>query len=272
MNKGKFKNILLVSDMDGTLLSSSHEISIENIERLNYFVDNGGRFTIATGRIESTLGLYTHLLPITEPVILYNGGRIYDYKTDSVIWECCLESKIKTILSHIYAEFPEVGIEVFHDRKIYFVNQNDETAEHIIRERLPAPTGSIEEIPLPWSKVLLAWNPVKLAEIEALLEKNYASDLRWVYSEKQFLELLNTNVSKGHALDVLLDLIGIPIEKVIAVGDNLNDFELVNNSGTGYAVSNAHIKILETADRVSVSNDEHAIAHIINEIEVKAEF
>jgi Cof subfamily protein (haloacid dehalogenase superfamily) len=252
--------------MDGTLLDSKHEISSKNIERINYFVQNGGRFTIATGRIESTLGLYTHLLPITDPVILYNGAKIYDYKTDNVLWECCLEDNIKYLLKEIYSTFNKVGLEVFYNKSIYFINENAQTDEHIKREKLIPHKRHIDDIPLPWNKVLLAWEPENLILIERYLVEN-APDLRWVYSEKQFLELLNKKVSKGTALEILLGMLSIPVENVIAVGDNLNDFELVQKAGIGYAVSNAHKSIKKIANRISVSNDEHAIANIIQEIE-----
>jgi len=48
----KFEGLMLVSDLDGTLLNSKLEVSEENIKAVSYFVDNGGIFTIATGRME----------------------------------------------------------------------------------------------------------------------------------------------------------------------------------------------------------------------------
>jgi hydroxymethylpyrimidine pyrophosphatase-like HAD family hydrolase len=47
---GKFDGILLLSDLDGTLLSGTRVISPENLEALRYFMAEGGRFSVATGR------------------------------------------------------------------------------------------------------------------------------------------------------------------------------------------------------------------------------
>lgn len=49
--QGKFSDYLLVSDMDATLLDDNHTISEENRQAIDYFIKNGGRFTVATGRM-----------------------------------------------------------------------------------------------------------------------------------------------------------------------------------------------------------------------------
>ena len=76
---GKFSGWLLFSDLDETLLNHQKEISAENRKALDYFTQEGGMFSIATGRSEVISRKFTQILPINHPAIIYNGCGIYDF-------------------------------------------------------------------------------------------------------------------------------------------------------------------------------------------------
>uniref|UniRef100_UPI001C556D97 HAD family hydrolase n=1 Tax=Klebsiella pneumoniae TaxID=573 RepID=UPI001C556D97 len=61
---GKYDNFLLISDLDGTLINSKQEISKENLEAVKYFIENGGIFSVATGRTTQNIRLHIKELPI----------------------------------------------------------------------------------------------------------------------------------------------------------------------------------------------------------------
>jgi len=50
---------------------------------------------------------------------------------------------------------------------------------------------------------------------------------------------------------------------VAAIGDNLNDYEMVRRAGFGVAVANAHPELKEVADWISPPHGEHAVAACI---------
>ena len=64
------------------------------------------------------------------------------------------------------------------------------------------------------------------------------------------LEFLGPEVNKGTALSILCDEVGIDRESVIAFGDNMNDFEMLQEAGLGVAMSTGPVALQETADRV----------------------
>ena len=74
-------------------------------------------------------------------------------------------------------------------------------------------------------------------------------------------------VNKGLALTKLTEYLRLDQEKTIAIGDYNNDIGMFRAAGLGIAVSNACKAALDAADIVTVSNEEHAIAHIIYDIE-----
>ncbi len=259
-----FSRILLVSDMDGTLLDGQSRISQENRAALAYFAAHGGLFTIATGRMERSVEAYLPLLPVNVPTVLYNGAVIYDTAARRRLFEVSLADSVhvQAVLRTLVGQFPELGIEVYHGEHIYFLQRNDETEKHKAKEGFISGLTPLEQIPKPWTKVLLSWEPAKLATVEAALPRR-PELFRTVYSEPQFLELLPPGVSKGAALRRLIRLMGRTDLTLVCIGDNPNDQEMIETADLGIAVANAHPALKAAADLVTVHHDAHALAEVV---------
>ncbi|WP_235832677.1 Cof-type HAD-IIB family hydrolase [Acetivibrio mesophilus] len=259
----KFQGLMLISDLDGTLLNSKLEVSEENIKAISYFVDNGGVFTIATGRMELGVRKYLKNLPVNAPVILYNGALIYDFNKEKGLWTCDFKEDISGLLKELLDKFPYLGIEIFPGGdSVYLLRENEETQKHSKKEGFIPLVISPDEIPKAFYKVILTTNPDRLPEVEEFL-KVRQKGFRTVYSEKQFLEILDKSTSKGAALGVVAKMMGIEEHKVISIGDNQNDMEMIKASGTGFAVENAHPELIAVADRVCVHHDKHAARYVV---------
>jgi Cof subfamily protein (haloacid dehalogenase superfamily) len=261
-----FENKMLICDMDGTLLNSSLKVSDENIAALRRFTENGGLFTVATGRMHVAMLQYLSILPINIPAILFNGAMIYDFFTKENIWDRPLPDSAKQTVIEILAEFPAAAAEIYQGDKIYLLNENIITERHIKVEKTNIARSPIDKIPFPWMKVLIASDHDTLCTIEQWLTKKNPP-FRFTFSEKTFLELLNAQASKGHALIQLARMTGTPIENTYAVGDNLNDIEMIKMAGKGISVSNAHPDIQAAAAVCMPHHDEHAVAHVVDWIE-----
>ena len=81
----KYSDLLVVSDVDGTLLQAGYGIPKENIDAIDAFVDNGGLFTLATERCIESVGKYIDWLRLSAPAILCNGGLIYDFQERKIL-------------------------------------------------------------------------------------------------------------------------------------------------------------------------------------------
>jgi len=77
-----------------------------------------------------------------------------------------------------------------------------------------------------------------------------AGRLVTTFSKPHFLEILHPEVNKGNGLRHLANHVGIAIDETIAVGDNLNDLEMLRAAGLGIAVANAHDRLKAVADVV----------------------
>lgn len=263
---GKFTGYLLVSDMDATLLKSDHSISDANKRAIEYFTENGGFFTVATGRMVDAVRMYLPRLNINVPAILHNGAKLYDFSQEKTIFEQTIEEDRKQAIKRVYDEIPEIGLEVYCDETVYVYRKCEETKRFLKRSyeviyNLP------EEIwNRPWIKVLLIGDRKLLDKYEPIYRRDYDSGYA-VRSGAKFLDIVANGASKGNGLKQLSNMLKIPRDRIIAVGDNMNDISMLDAAGTSYAVANAVKGVKKAADRIAPSNNDDAIAYIINEIE-----
>lgn len=260
------RGLLLVTDMDGTMLTTDKRISNENIEAIRAFQQAGGRFSIASGRSIPSLEHYVDLLQIDTPVILYNGGAIYDFGKKEIVWHSVLNNTAVGYIQDVYEKFPQVGIEILLDDKIYVARSNDIVKRHLDTEHLNYTETTIESAPPGWFKVLFALEPSLMDEFETyMLSKGYG-DVCFVRSYTHYFEMLPVGCSKGGALVHLAEVTGTPLEHTVAIGDYFNDAEMLRTAGLGVAVENAPDEIKEIAGLVVCDNDHHAIADLIGRL------
>ena len=109
-------------------------------------------------------------------------------------------------------------------------------------------------------------DPEKLVHVESFLEK-HQYNFRFVYSQPDFIELLNKEATKGNALTQLSKLFEIETKSIVAIGDNMNDLEMIQVAGLGIAVSNAHVNLIANADYTCGHHNEDAVADVIELLE-----
>ena len=109
---GIFSDILLTVDYDRTLTAPDSTIPERNIEAIRYFMDNGGAFTVNTGRSLPMAMAFMDKVPVNAPLLLYNGSAAYD----TVKKELCFMHEIRLDLWKTVGEviemFPDLTVEV----------------------------------------------------------------------------------------------------------------------------------------------------------------
>lgn len=267
----KFQGITIVSDMDGTLLTEEKTISQKNLDAIRYFRENGGNFTVASGRVYQSVVSYCDEILPTLPVISHNGGVICDTNTNQVLYCKLLSGNYKEVAKEIHKQYPWLGIEGFTPSEILFFCDNPYVRKHISDERIfpddQIKWHSLEEETGEWCKILFACETHEADRLEQELPPKYPQ-YHFVRSEAHYFEILPPGVNKGTALKELLRLCNLTAEQCYALGDNMNDAELLREAGIGIAVQNASDALKQTADAVlPCTNEEDAICYLIEQIE-----
>lgn len=261
--KDKFSGYLFVSDMDATLLSDDHSISKANSDAIKYFTERGGLFTVATGRMVDAVRAYMPQVYINSPAVLHNGAKLYDFQKDVVIFEKFIEENRKEAIRRVHDDFPEVGLEIYSNEIVYVYRKCEETKRFLTRDYEVVYELPDEIWDEPWIKVLLIGEKELLDKYEPIYRRSYDSGYA-VRSGDRYLDVVANGVSKGKGVETLAQKLGIEKKKVIAVGDNMNDISMLNAAGLSFAVRNGESAAKEAADMIAPSNNEDAIAYIIN--------
>lgn len=266
----KFSGLLLVSDLDDTLLTSGNKIvTEENKKAIEYFKDNGGLFTFSTGRTQEGVQNVLEKVEPNVPIICYNGGAIYDVFSSKFLYGEYLGKDAIEILKFAEEMFPNIGMEVCTDNCIYFCSENEYTKLHRKDERIKETFLNYRNVFSPWKKIVFPDSPEVLDKLnESLRASEFAKKYDFVRSDKHYYEVLPKGISKGSALLKLAEILEIDINKTIAVGDNQNDIQMLKNAGIGVAVANATSEARDAADYITVDNNSNAIAAVITSFEL----
>ena len=261
---GIFSGVLLVSDFDDTLSSSGSAVSEGNRRALDYFVREGGRFTVATGRAHATMAPVAHLAPINAPVVLSNGSGLYDFQTDRMIYETFLPHRVAQDMAQVCAAFPSLGFESYHGDDIYAWNPNQVTWSHLRRARAVCTQCAVEKMPLPWSKAILQQEHPLLLEAQAWLLGRYGDRYEAIFSNQYYLEVTRKGSTKGGMVDRLVEHLGVDPGKLYCVGDNQNDIPMLERSAIPFAPANCAQEVKDWGARVLCHCDDGVIGDIVD--------
>ncbi|MCI9085836.1 MAG: Cof-type HAD-IIB family hydrolase [Clostridia bacterium] len=265
---GKFDGMLLCTDLDDTLLTDNKQVSEKNRKAIDYFKSEGGLFTFSTGRVPMGARLILEYVVPNAPIVCFNGGGIYDFSENKMLWSRKLDSDAISAVEYVDRRLDFVGIEICTEEKIYFSKINAKVREHQVLEKLPDNDLDYHDIPEVWQKVLFMTEEHELNTVRRTIsESPFADKYTFVQSSPWYYELLPKNSTKGDGLIQLGKLCGIDRSHIIAVGDNENDLEMVKMAGVGIAVENAIPIVKNSADYVTADNNSDAIAKVIYDLE-----
>lgn len=265
---GKFDGILICTDLDGTLLKNNKTISRENIEAIDLFKREGGFFTFVTGRMPFFVSDIYRAIKPNVPFGCVNGGGLYDYIHGKYIWTSVMPSAVNTLIACIDAQFPEVGIQVNTFEKTYFCKENLTMKKFRAATKLENLVCHYQDVKEKVAKIVFGTeDDAEILEIEAALRSHpLAGDFDFIRSERTLFEILPKGISKGTSIAKLCAHLGIDGNKTIALGDYNNDIPMFRAAKLGIAVSNACPEALDAADLITVSNEENAVAKVIDDL------
>ncbi len=264
---------LIVSDIDGTLISKDGKISKKTKQLVKEYTNKGGNFSIATGRMEATSMPFVNELDINTPIIVYNGSAIYDINSQSRVYELKLEMHLAKTALKICRNYSLDPI-LYQDKIAYINKLSPSIKKHVEKEKVGCTeVGNLitflEKDPI---KILFIGDPSKFKPFTEHLSKETNKKLNLINSEINYLELLPNGASKGNALRELSKFLRIPIEETIAIGDERNDVSMIKTAGIGVAVKNATIEPKTHAnyitDEDSYKGVEEILYKAINDIEI----
>lgn len=244
---------LVVLDLDGTILDGSFKLDSGLVTACRGAMARGLTITIATGRMPPAAQRYWEELEITAPVILYNGALVRDPVGGRDLLAATLPRGLPWAVFPIFAG-AAVDPLFYQNDTLYCLKLTPQVVTYCREMGLTAEPISEPETFLRsgvFIKCLFIGLPDDLNVIREKLAAAVGHQARLVISRPRYLELLPADASKGAALRFLAGCLGVPLARVIAVGDQENDLEMIREAGVGIAMAHAPDEVKAAADRVA---------------------
>lgn len=261
---------LIVSDFDGTLITSKQTVPDEVRTAISEYVAAGGIFAVCTGRMLKSILPRVRELGLKGLVVAYQGTVIAEIESGKILKKGFIKCADVAEICRYIGELKQT-VNTYSNEVLY----TDIPKENIYLKRYEGITGvDAESVEMPMPEFVLK-NRLDCQKITCLVapeerERLYQSLLNKfgtgfdvTCSADVLVEVSPLGDNKGAALKYIADYFGIPIESSVAVGDNLNDLSMVEAAGIGVAVGNAVQGLKDAADYVSVTNNDGAVAEII---------
>ena len=260
---------LAVIDLDGTLIRSDLSVGERTLAALREAKNRGVKITIATGRMIAASFDYAEQIGVQVPMIALNGALVQSHNNGNPLAHCPILKKSFAQILPVIADTKAAATVVLGDESFGW-NIDDFT-----RKRLAAWIVNIKDIapedsPCEPTIVMVAGYEEPVRETTERLKALDVADVQFFlfpsmrYYPMWYLEIRGAGIDKGSGVKMLREKLGIPKERILVIGDYLNDLPMFAEAGIKAVVANAHIDAIEAADYVSpLSNDRDGVGEIV---------
>ncbi len=251
-----FSDILITSDYDHTMTAKDGSIPLRNLEAIRYFMDNGGTFTINTGRSLPMCTVFRDKVPMNAPLLTYNGGLAYDTHGEKILFCHTIGLDPREMVEQLQTMFPDLVIEIEGVQAHYLFRENPMWNDFCDNNCCPAKVADFSEDLGPFLKLCI-YGPLhdntvaglyagtqeereRYDEVEAVMKAKY-SDCCAVYrSAHRIVDVHPKTASKCNAARQLQKMLGKKI--LVAIGDGENDISMLEGADFGFCPADSRIR------------------------------
>lgn len=257
---------LVASDIDGTIIGENNTITSKNLKAINDMRQSNINFTICTGKPYAMVKKFCEDLHASYG-IFGNGNQIVDLRTGKEIFRrtlsqeevksCITMAKREKLHIHLYTENELITPELLYmDLRNFMLKdslfQSDlnfkvvSNIEEYIKTKHPTIFKLVISSPSSLLDLKNELDQKMNLTIYRIKKSNQYKD-RIINKEYEYLDITPNKTNKSEALAILSKYLKLSSSEVMAIGDNLNDIDMLQNSGIGVAVANAYDAVKEVA-------------------------
>lgn len=246
---GIFSDVLLTVDYDRTLTAPDSTIPERNIEAIRYFMENGGAFTINTGRSVPMTKVFRDRVPVNAPLLLYNGSAAYDVAEKKLTFCHAIQMDLWETVRRCEELFPDLTVEVQGVDAHYRFSENpmwDAFSEHQHCAHAFARPGDdlgdflkftiygqFRDVTVADLFNTLPGEKERLDEAEQLLRKEFGEFCEVFRSATRIIDIHAKGVSKAKSARQLQQQLGRKL--LVCAGDAENDLSMMQAADYAFA-------------------------------------
>ena len=252
---GLFSDILLTVDYDRTLTAQDSTIPERNLQAIRWFIENGGAFTVNTGRSMPMIQGFKEKVPTNAPLLMYNGAVAYDVKKDELVFAHEIQLDMWKTVKELLELFPDLVVEVQALDKHYNFLPNpawDAFSAHNCAYATARPGqdlgpflkfaiyGEIRDVTVDHLFYGTEAEIRRMDEAEVTLNRIYGDHLAVFRSGPRVIDVQTAGISKCRAARELQERMGRKI--LVCVGDAENDVVMLDGADYAFVPADAILK------------------------------
>jgi hypothetical protein len=256
---------LLLSDVDGTLVTSDKVLTARTLDAVERLRAAGILFAITSSRPPGGLAMYVKPLQLTTPVAAFNGAYIttptMEVTEESTIDDDVTESLLKVLDEHGLSTWVYRGEQWFvRDRKGAHVQREAEVVgfEPQVVDTFDGVRTSVTKL------VAIHDDPAVLAAAATSIRDRFGDLVSATSSQSYCIDITCPEANKGSVVTYLSRLYDIPTEEIATIGDAFNDVLMFERSGLSIAMGNAVDAVKSSATHVTTSNNDEGFANAVD--------
>jgi len=206
---------------------------------------------------------FARQLGLTGPMVSGNGTHAF-LDDERELFATTMEPAAHQVLID-YARETDIHLNLYTRGELFFLSETEWGALYRTRVESVVPQLLPDPYDLSFLKVMVVASPDRIAvHRDALMERLDGLNARATESEAEYLEFMDARATKGTALKRIADELGIAQEETAAIGDYLNDLEMLEWAGLSATLENGHTDAKEVANVTVSANDEDGAAEFID--------
>lgn len=264
---------MIFLDLDGTLLNDEKQLPQENRAAIDEALAAGHKVLICTGRALSSALKQAPVLGLDRPgcyAITYNGGLIYDIGAKKTIFEKTLPADDVRYIFQKAEEFGGIHIQTYADHQVISEHDTPEGRKYgringmefrVVEDVIEALGG---QEPCKMLAIAYGYDRQRLEAFRESLPERAKERMDICFSSFEYLEFIPKGISKGSAIRLMSEYLGIPMCNTVAVGDAENDIPMIRAAAVGAVMQNASGEVKKYGDYITQkNNNEGGAAEVI---------
>ena len=249
----QYSDILITADFDRTLTGPDSRVPERNLEAIRWFMDQGGTFTVNTGRSLPMTQCFRHFVPVNAPLLLYNGSAAYDLQKEEFLFAHEIELDQAEILEQVHRMFPQENLEVQGQERHYTFWENPAWVEFTQAQQCAWGYSTFDGNMGPFLKCCLFGklydSSVKrlfeatqeekkfFFQAQAMIEERWGDKVEVFLSADRILDVHAKGVSKLRSARELQEALGKKV--LVCIGDAHNDIQMLRGADFSYCPGDA---------------------------------
>ncbi len=255
---------LLLSDVDGTLVTKEKVLTDRSIAAARWLHEAGIHFAVTSGRPPRGMSMLVEPLELRSPISAFNGGLIVEPEMEVIAERVIPSELVAPTVALLEAQHLSVWL---YQGAEWLVR--DPEGPHVVREShtvqfAPSVVDSFDGRDSGVAKIVGVSDDYPLVEAaEETAHAELGDRVSASRSHPYYLDVTHPLANKGDVVGFLATRYDIPEEDIATIGDGPNDVLMFARSGLAIAMGNADDDVQRAAHHVTTTNDEDGFANAV---------